>query len=420
MSSRKQVVSAGVAGLILAVALIAGMAYFLPVPTKTVTSSQASSSTQGPSSQQSSSQSSSGQPAESQGTIDVLLTDPPNVPTDVSAVYVTYSNVAVHVSSADNQSGSTNSNTTGTIDLMKMVNISTTIASIKVATGVYNALRFNVSSAAVTFNGKNYTAFVPRALLTVPIPGGVRVNATTSNAEIIDMSPTVLNIGSGSTPEFIINTAASCFRVPPNAVTKDLDHVRFSFDLIDMAWWHQVRESYTANVTASGASLSASSLSVTVKNTGSTPLNLSAIFVTPLGNECAQTSASGGTSSTATTPSYYGGQNGGPKDHGRVPDCLTGSATFFVENNGTLLSVKGLLPGASTFLGKASSSPWSLLGSIGLTVAAGGSVTLTYSGPISFGFAPFGRTLPGVISGDQYDVTVVGLQALAQIVVVAS
>ena len=107
---------------------------------------------------------------------------------------------------------------------MKLFNSSTTMASIKVTTGVYNALRFNISSAAVTFNGKNYTAFVPRALLTILIPGGIRVNATTSSAEIIDMSPTVLNIGSESTPEFIISTAASCFRVPQNLVTTDMGH----------------------------------------------------------------------------------------------------------------------------------------------------------------------------------------------------
>jgi hypothetical protein len=381
MSSRKEIVSASMVGLILAVALIAGAAFFLQSPTT------------------------------SQGTVDVLLTDPPNVPTGVTAVYVTYSNVAVHISGAGNQSGWTNSNTAGTIDLMKLVNISTTIASIKVVTGVYNALLFNISSAEVTFNGKNYTAFVPRALLTVPIPGGISVNATTSSAEIIDMSPTVVNIGSGSTPEFIITTTASCFRVPQNQVTTDMGRHGFSFRLTGNAWWNQIRESYTANVTITSASLSASSFSVTVKNTGSTPLNLSAIVVTPLGYECeVQTS----TSSTSSTANF--------RNHGRVPvpDCLTGSATFLIENNGTLLSVKGLISDISVLREKTSPSQWSSFGNNGLTIVPGGSTTLTYSGSISFGFALPGLTPPGVISGDQYDVTTVGLQVLAQTVVTAS
>jgi hypothetical protein len=382
MSSRKEIVSAATVGLILAVALIAGAAFFLQSPTTT------------------------------QGTIDVLLTDPPNVPTGVTAVYVTYSNVAVHVSGAGNQSGWTNSNTAGTIDLMKLVNISTTIASIKVTTGVYNALRFNISSAEVTFNGKNYTAFVPRALLIVPIPGGISVNATTSSAEIIDMSPTVVNIGSGSTPEFIITTTASCFRVPQNQVTTNMGRHGFSFGLTGNAWWNRIQESYTANVTITSASLSASSFSVTVKNTGSTPLNLSAIVITPLGYECSvQTSTSSSTSSSANF-----------RNHPRVPVpyCLTGSATFLVENNGTLLSVKGLISDMSILREKHSPSQWSSFGKNGLTIAPGGSVTLTYSGSISFGFASSLWTPPGVISGDQYDITVVGLQLLAQTGVTAS
>ena len=382
MSSRKQVVSAGIVGLILAVALIAGAAYFLQSPTTT------------------------------RGTVDILLTDPPNVPTGVTAVYVTYSNVAVHVSGAGNQSGWTNSNTAGTIDLIKMVNISTTIASIKVTTGVYNALRFNISSAAVTFNGKNYTAFVPRALLTVPIPGGLRVNATTSSAEIIDMSPTVMNIGSGSTPEFIITTTASCFRVPQNQVTTNMGHHGFSFRLPGNAWWNQIWESYTANVTITSASLSANSLSVMVKDTGTTPLNLSAIVVAPLGHECLiQTSTSSSTSSTTHS-----------RDHLRVPvpDCFTGSATFLVENNGTLLSVKALVSDMSVLREKHSPSQWSSFGKNGFTIAPGGSVTLTYSGSIRFGFALLGWTPLGVVSGDKYDITAVGPQVLALTVVTAS
>lgn len=389
MSSRKQVVSAGMVGLILAVALIAGSALFLASPTTIGTPSQTSTSSQ---------VNSSTQLAGGQGTVDILLTDPPNVPTGVTAVYVTYSNVAVHVSGAGNLSGWTNSNTAGTINLIKLVNISTTIASIKVTTGVYNALRFNISSAAVTFNGKNYTAFVPRALLTVLIPGGIRVNATTSSAEIIDMSPTVLNIGSESTPEFIISTAASCFRVPQNQVTTDMGRRGFSFGLTGLSWWHQIQEGYTANVTISEASLSASSLSVTVKNTGSTPLNLSAVIVTSLGYECApQTLTSSTTTSTAQS-----------RNHGQIPACLTGSATFLIDN-GTLLSMKGLLFDRPVSREQVLISPWSLFGKMGLTIVSGGSVTLTYSGPISF-----------VISGDKYSITIVGSQALAQTDVTAS
>ena len=90
------------------------------------TSSQQSSSQQS-SSQQSSSQQSSTQQSSSQqaqGTFAVLLTDPPTVPVGVTKVYVSYVDLAVHVSGMDNNSGWTILKTSGTIELMGTVNVS--------------------------------------------------------------------------------------------------------------------------------------------------------------------------------------------------------------------------------------------------------------------------------------------------------
>ena len=66
------------------------------------------------------------------------------------------------------------------------------------------------------------------------------------------------------------------------------------------------------------------------------------------------------------------------------------------------------------------SHPINFFANPGYKLATGQSVTLTFSGTISFGFSLFGHTPPGVISGDQYNVTVEGPQALAAYVVVAS
>ena len=451
MSVRKQVVTAGVLGLIVAFGLIAGSAYFLPLSsTQTSVSSfpvqigssatsQSSNSPQSSNSQttssgqssnsasaQSTSQSQSAQPAGT-GTVDVLLTDPPTLPVGVTAVYVTYSNVAVHVSGAGNQTGWTNSNTKGTLNLVKLVNISTTIASVKVTSGVYNALRFNISSASVTYNGKNYTAFVPRALLSVPIPGGIQVNASKSSAAIIDMYPTVVNIGSNSTPEFIINTAASGYLVPPQSVTGDMDHNGNKIDLVTAVWWHLINERYTANVTITGATLKAGSFSVTVKNTGSTPLNLSAIFIAPLGDECPTAAVS--TTTTSHTSSTQRDHNNGKVS---LPTCLVGSANYLVLNNGTIVPIDASLHVVMPMGAALHMSPkeidasiaqsWGLFGQTGYQLAAGKSVTLTYTGSITFGLGIhfMNMVLPGVISGDQYEITVVGQQALAATIVVAS
>ncbi len=400
MSSRKQVVSAAAVGLILAVSMIAAAAYFTSANLSS-TSTSGTGATTG---------------AEGPGTLDVLLTDPPNVPAGVTAVYITYSNVAVHVSGAGNQSGWTESNTTGTIDLMQAVNVSTTIAAIKVSAGVYNALRFNISSALVTFGGANYTAFVPKALLTVPIPGGIEVNSTSSSAEVIDTSPTVVNIGSGSTLEFIISVAASCFQVPPSQVTSSWSRAGFTFAIANAAWWLRIEQG-ASNLTITSASISADGLSLTVGDTGSSSTNITAIVVTPESYSCSIQPVTSTTTTTTTADS--GGPMVGAGDRMQVPLCLTGSAVFLVEGNGTLVSVKGLVRDITTLSLNPSSSVWSTFGHDGLTIAGGGTATLTYAGGTYFGFPALGLGT-GVVSGDSYVVAVIGTDSVAQTTVVAS
>jgi archaellum component FlaF (FlaF/FlaG flagellin family) len=414
MSSRNQVVMAGTLAVAIALAAIVGAVYLLPSPTQQSSTSEDTMTTAGNSTP------AGGQTqAGSQGTLSVLLTDPPTVPPNVTAIYVTYSNVAVHVSDAGNQTGWTNANATGTIDLMKMVNVSSTIATVKVNTGVYNALRFNVSSARVTYNGENYTAFVPKAELTVIIPGGIQVNSTTTAGAIIDMHPTVLNIGSRSTPEFIVDTAASVFGLPPGTITKAIEHAGYVMRIDNQQWWQHINETYTADIQITSASVTNSSLSVTISNIGNQSVTLNTITVAPVGSECA-------------TP-----MNTPHDDHMVAPLCFTGSAVFLVQNDSSLKSfsafvlppiVQQIFSGFGQHGGKQSNSTTTSTtgtqteaypGSTGYTLAPGKSVTLTYSGSISFGFAFGGRTSPGVLSGDQYQITAVGQEALAETVVVA-
>jgi hypothetical protein len=430
MSSRNQVVTAGALAVAISLAAIVGAVYFIPSPTQqsntsttaTVTGSNAQTSIQ--SSSQVQTQTTSQVGASGQGSLSVLLTDPPTVPAGVTAIYVTYSNVAVHIGSAGNQSGWTEANTTGTIDLMKMVNVSTTIALVKVTTGIYNVLRFNISSAQVTYNGGNYTAFVPKAELTVLIPGGIQVNATTTTGAIIDMHPTVLNIGSKSTPEFIVDTAASVFGLPPGTITKTIERIGTLIRIDNQPWWQHINEQYTANVQITGASVTNKSLSVTIKNTGTQSVTLGTITVSPVGSECA-------------TPSATSSQKQQGGDSRAVPLCFTGSAVFLVQNDSSLKSVSTfVLPpileqivsghgqstnkqSSTTTTSSSTSQTTAYPGSTGYKLAPGKSVTLTYAGTISFGFAFAGRTPPGVLAGDQYQIIAVGQESLAETVVVA-
>jgi hypothetical protein len=340
------------------------------------------------------------------GVLSVLVTDPPLVPAGVTGVYVTYSNLAVHVSGAGNQSGWRHLSDGGSLDLMKIVNISLTVAAVNVPTGRYDMLRFNISSATVTFGGKNYTAFVPSGELTVPIIGGIEVTESKPSATIIDIRPVVMNIGSSSNPEFMIRPSATAFAVPQGQLTPEMVHEGGRFELKGAAWWAQIQQSYTKNIAVSGAELSPRSLNVTVQNRGpATVLRL--VVVTPL-----STTLFGGGVPGRHKPGAAGGV---------LPEAMLGSAIFLVERNGTLVPVQLSLP--MLFQGRgAGEIANALLDLTGYNLTAGSSVTLRYRGAVTLGFWFAPRPQSGVsqvVPGEQYMVTVIGTEAVASYIVVA-
>jgi Domain of unknown function (DUF4382) len=328
-----------------------------------------------------------------QGTLSILLTDPPSVPSGVTKVYITYNSLQVHVAQAGNQSGWTQVQATGQIELLGTVNVSQTISSVKIATGEYNGLRFNISSAQVTYNGQNYTAFVQSAELVIPIIHGIEVNASVPTATIIDISPTVINIGSTSTPEFIIRSVATAYPVPANGVTTGMQQPGARISLIGLGWWRGILQNYTANLQIQNATLNSTSLSINVTDTGSNATTLMMVVVSPLANSF-----------------------GGPP-HGFLPGAFFGDAVFSVLPNGTLREVQFAMP-----LGAGSQRSVSAMvfRSAGLNLTAGASTTLTYSGPINLGFLSPMQDHGAIIPHEQYLVTVIGTQAVASFVVVAS
>src|SRR5712691_1076446 len=380
MSTKKNIILSGAAALvvaasILAVAIFSGVSLLPNANTaNTTTSSRAP------------------------GTLSVLLTDPPHVPLGVTKVYIAYSNLAVHVSEAGNQSGWTLLKSGGSIELLGTVNVSLTISSVKIAAGEYNLLRFNISSAQVTYNGKNYTAFVPRSALIVPIVGGIEVNASKSSATIINIQPTVYNIGSASNPEFMIRQWARAFPVPSSQVTEEEEHEGNRLNLIGKAWWSDVQERYTSNAQITSATLTPTSLSLTVKDTGSQSTKLRLVVVSPI-----------------ATPLIGA-------EHDRPPAVLFGSAIFIVLPNATLLPIQKYILAAHQ-QGVGAEDVVTALVSGGYNLTAGASATLSYKGTITLGFnLHIVQPLQGgqsIVPGQQYLVSVLGDEALASQVVVA-
>jgi hypothetical protein len=379
MSSRKKVaLSAGIAGII-AVALI-GAAIFIP-----------GAGIFGPS---------------NSGTLGIQLTDPPTVPPGVTDVYISYSEMAVHVADAGTSSGWYPVAPAGEIDLMSVVSTSLTLGSAKVSSGVYNAVGFNITSATVTVNGKNQSAYISTNKLIVPLVGNVQVNNGQSVGVLIDLSPTVMAVENGAQTAYVLIPAAHGLHIPDNA-WKQADHEGDEVKDIQQQSWYQ--EGLKGQISITAASLSVNSMSVTVKNTGTTAAVISSLSVYyPISVICQQYTGS----CSATTSEDYA--------HG-VPVALFGVlsnqslvqynytaaaiAHYTSENSGdTSATESSSVSASSTTSGDAGTSSSSTTSAttsemnqpespielaeqqgvhLGYVLAAGQSVTFTFTGKIA-------------------------------------
>ena len=290
MSSKRNVaLSAGIAGII-AVALI-GAAIFIP-----------GAGIFGPS---------------SSATLGIQLTDPPTVPPGVTDVYISYSEMAVHVADAGNYSGWYQVAPAGEIDLMSVINTSITLGSAKVSSGTYNAVGFNITSATVTVNGKNESAFISSNKLIVPLVGGVQVGSGASVGVLIDLSPTVMAVQNGSQTAYVLIPSAHGLHIP-NSAWRAADHRGDEVKDIQQQTWY--KDELRGQISLSNVALSNNSMSVTVTNTGANSTVVSSLSVYyPLSVICQQ--YSGSCSSTYE----------GDASHG-VPVAL-----FGVLSNGSLV-----------------------------------------------------------------------------------
>ncbi len=312
----------------------------------------------------------------SSGMLYVLLTDPPVVPDGVSAVYVTYSSVAIHAVGF-NDSGWVSVAEGGTIDTMKLLNISQTISSATIPSLTYNMIEFNISNVSVEYLGANYTAKVASGKLVVPIVGGVKVSASNPAAALIDIQPTVLNLGNGTDPEFTIATGARALPVPTNELNDSMKNVGNRYSLQGHDWFESFRQSHSENLTIAGLALSSNSFSFSATNQGADSVTIRMVILTPVTQGEGVMTALG---------------------------SMANSIFFSVAPNGTLQLVNGT-PGQVE----------SLLGSNGYSLASGAPRSFTFSGSIT---SLLGKH--GVASGTDYTLVLMGSDALSVETVVAS
>ncbi|MDG6990087.1 MAG: DUF4382 domain-containing protein [Nitrososphaerota archaeon] len=309
------------------------------------------------------------------GILSVLLTDPPSVPDGVTAVYMTYTGIAVHAVGFGD-SGWVPIAGEGTIDTMGLVNLSQTISSGAIPALTYNQVRFKISNVSVEFMGRNYSASMGSGNVEVPISGGLRINSSTPAAALIDIQPTVANLGGQSQPSFTIATGAKALQVPSSDVgqsTKVVGHK----EPFQGHGWYESNATSSAILAVSGLSLSANSLSFSAANGGADQLEMQALVIAPSEKGAGEALALG---------------------------SVVNGAAFAFQADGSLTLLSGT-PGQAQ----------SLLEGSGYAMASGSALQFSYSGAIT---NIFGNK--GITAGTSYYVIIMGPGTLSVETVVAS
>ena len=310
------------------------------------------------------------------GLLSVLLTDPPSVPDGVTAVYITYASVAVHAVGFSD-SGWVSVSGQGTIDTMSLVNLSQTISSGAIPALTYNQVRFEISNASVEFMGRNYSASIGSGNVEVPILGGLKVNSSSQAATLIDIQPTVANLGGQSAPSFTIATGAKALQVPSSDVDQSTKVVGHRASLVGHSWYDTFTSMNSANLTVSGLSLSADSLSFSATNGGPNPLVMRAVVIAP-------------------------SQKGGGEEF--ALGSVVNGAAFAFQADGSLKLLGGT-PGQAEALLEGSS----------YSMAAGSTQQFSFSGVIT---NIFGNK--GIVAGASYYVIIMGPGTLSVETVLAT
>ncbi len=368
MSTRNNIVMSGVAAAIVALALIAaviGSGTLLTraphnesLGTSSLTEAQASGT----------------------GTLAVLMTDPPTVPNGTTHVYATYNSMQIHLTNDGNNTGWQRISASGQLDLMSMINVTQTVALVNIRSGTFNAIEFNITSAIVTYQGQNYSAYLiyrDHALF-VPIIGGITISEGQTSAALIDLTPTVLLLGDPANASFAFIPEAHGYTIPAQSVPRNqIQRVGETASIVNQT----LVGNYQPKFIISKLTVSTTSLTVTVTNTGNIPLDFKLAAITGL----------------STT-------QGGSR--ASLPGIASISEFFVVYPNTTLVPI--VTSNRVDIL--------KLVSNAGYILPAHASVNFSFSGTVTLGVVQgtYPHPVQQLVVGQKYLITVSTISKLAQ------
>lgn len=358
----------------------------------------------------------SGQQAGSQAKLVIQLTDPPIVPRGTSSLNLSYSSLALLVgepaSGAKQTPKTVTVTSSGTLDLLKLQNVSQTIASANLPNGsVIYSFTFTVSGISIDVNGTKSPVTLATGGSTLAVTLATPSPIEGTDVALLQLNPVIVSTPGGFQ---MIPSAVGIVRAEGQGQLNE-DQVGYRQQLTneDMGRLGQVQGSLTATLTALSVSGNTTTLTVQVQNSGNSSVFLNAIGIhgnfTASGVSCSSAGSESGSqhqpqmnetegqdhamTSTTTTSEGTSNEMGCGMQHmdevvfSPVNSTVTGTSCVPAK----MELVNGDLPEGSGH---------------GLTLAKGQCVALTFSGKISFGESGFVLT-PSTSSGQAYRVHVI-------------
>jgi hypothetical protein len=327
---------------------------------------------------QSTKQSSTSSQSPGNGEFAMMATDPPITASGVTQAYAHYDSAEAHRSGAGGAGSWVKLTGSGNIRLTSSADQAQTVATAKVKSGVYDKVHLNITAVTVTYNDVNYTATVASSSFTSAMATAARVNASATSRADIDLRTFIMNAGNTTKPQFVFTGTAKATTVPSSVAGSASINLGAKTDL-QSGWWTQFVADTSTKVQLKSASLSQGSVQFQLQNTGGETANVRTVVITP---------ASASTNIQVNLPASF-----------------QGSAVFTADADGSLQASNTLQAIIMT-------------GGADANVTSGGTVNFTFGGTISLGL---GITIQGsgIVSGQEYIVTVMGANTYASIVVVA-
>ncbi len=125
-------------------------------------------------------------------TMSIMDPPPQQYDSSITAITVTFSKIEIHSAGAGNDSGWHTIMTSGTVNLLTVLNVSKVLGSASIPAGKYTEIRFFISQTIITISGVDVPYSVPSANQTgfkVPITGGgLQVMGGLSGSVTLDLA----------------------------------------------------------------------------------------------------------------------------------------------------------------------------------------------------------------------------------------